>query len=586
MAEANRLTDESKEAPMAISKTAPGLRREMSFLDLTMACLGAMIGSGWLLGALAAAGMAGPASVLAWLIGGIAVLLIGLVYAELSGMLPEAGGIARYPHFTHGSLTGWMMGWGAFLAYASVPAIEAEAVTQYASRYIPALYPAAGSKAIATPTGLVVDFVLVILFFLVNSLGVKIFAKTNTTITMVKTIMPSLTILVFLFAAHHWGNFTAPAGGGFAPFGVAGVLKAVGLSGIIFSFLGFRQAVDLAAEAKNPQRDLPRAIMIAVGIALVVYTLLQVAFIIGVPGTALAKGWTSINYSAPYAQLAGALGLGWLAVLLYADAVISPAGTGNVYAASTARVAYALGQNRYVPKLLTKVSSNGIPIVAQVVGVIFTAAFLLPFPSWTSLVGVISAATVFTYIIGPVSAVVLRRTEPQARRPFRLAGMGVVAPAAFVIGSLIIYWTGWKVDWKLAVAILGGAAIWAIAVKGSGGALAELKAADVTAAAWLIVYVLFMLAATYLGSARFGSPFDHAHGLVHYPFDLVGVTIGSLVFYYWGVASGRRSAEGTAAIERVESELAAGNGARHTAMAMGDSPEPVKGPHGLGSASA
>ena len=102
----------------------------MSLLDLTMASLGGIIGSGWLFGSLYAAQIAGPSAIIAWVLGGLAVLLIGLVYAELGGMLPESGSIARYPHYTHGHLTSFIMGWAAWIAYASVPAIEAEAVMQ------------------------------------------------------------------------------------------------------------------------------------------------------------------------------------------------------------------------------------------------------------------------------------------------------------------------------------------------------------------------------------------------------------------------------------------------------------------------
>ncbi len=521
----------------------------MNRLDLTMAGLGAIIGSGWLFGAMVASSMAGPASIFGWLIGGIAVLLIGLVYAELAGMLPEAGGIARYPHFTHGSLTGWMMGWGAFLSYSSVPAIEAEAVTQYASHYLPALAPK--GHALVSPAGMALNIVLVVVFFGINSLGVKVFAKTNTTVTLIKAIMPTATVIVLLFAAHNWGNITSHATGGFAPFGVAGVLKAVGLSGIVFSFLGFRQAVDLAGEAKNPQRDVPKAIIGAVGFAIVLYALLELVFVAALPHSDLANGWAKLSLSAPFAQLASALSLGWLAILLYADAVISPAGTGNGYTASSARVLYALGNNRYLPKVFTSTNSaNGAPLVSLAFGALFSILYLLPFPSWATLVGVISASTVFTYIIGPISAGVLRRTHPNAKRPFRLGGMEIIGPAAFMIGSLIIYWTGWKTDWKLVVAILGGTIVWAIANAGAkAGTIHKIDAASIASSAWLFGYLIFMLAATYFGSARFGSPYNHSKGLIHYPFDLIAVALISLAFYYWGVASGRATPETEAALQ-------------------------------------
>ena len=529
-------------------------KKDMSRLDLTMAGLGAIIGSGWLFGVLYAANYAGPAAVIGWLIGGVAVALISLVYAELSGMLPEAGGIARYPHFTHGSLTGFMMGWAAFIAYTTVPAIEAEAVIQYSEHYIPTFTHSTLDRFIA-------EAALLVLFFAINAFGVKAFAKTNTTVTMIKFIMPTLTVLVFLFVAGHWGNFNAhfaPAAklpGGFAPFGVTGILKSVALSGIVFAYLGFRQAVDLAAEAKNPQRDAPRAILTAVGIAIVLYAMLQVVFIAGVAPSALAKGWAALSFTGPFAQVASALGLGWLATLLYADAVISPAGTGNVYLASTARVLYALGNNRYLPAPFRKLNERtAVPVVGLVVTLLFGILALLPFPTWQSLVGVISAATVFTYMIGPISAAVLRKTHSEAYRPFNLTALHAVAPLAFIIGTLIIYWTGWNIDWKLIVAVLGGTAIFSIAASRPATTLDHLDAASFKSSIWLIVYLLAMLAMTYFGSSDFGAPYNHGKGLIQYPLDLVVVVVMAIIFYYWGVSSGRQTDASVAAFEQIESD--------------------------------
>ncbi len=540
------------------------LRKEMSRLDLVMAGLGAIIGSGWLFGVLYAANDAGPAAVIGWVIGGIAVTLIGLVYAELSGMLPEAGGIARYPHFTHGSLVGFIMSWGAFIAYSTVPAIEAEAVVQYSEHYITSF----GSSTLLR---FVVEALLLVLFFTINSYGVKAYAKTNTIVTAIKFIMPSVTILVFLFVASHWSNYSyKPAGslpGGFAPYGVVGVLRAVALSGIVFAFLGFRQAVDMAGEAKNPQKDVPRAIMTAIGLAIVLYVMLQVVFIAGIAPSALAKGWASLNFTSPFAQVASALGLGWLATLLYADAVISPAGTGNVYLASTGRVVYAAGRNKYLTKrFLTLSDRGGVPILGLVVTLIFGILALLPFPSWQSLVGVISSATVFTYMIGPVSAAVLRKNHPDAHRPYRQAALEVVGPVAFIVGTMIIYWSGWNIDWKLIVAILAATAIYGIAAARPNTTLDKVDAASLKSGIWLLAYLVVMLAMTYFGSAAFGAPYDHGKGLIHYPLDLVVVAVLALGFYYWGVASGRKTQAGVDAFERADTDRIARNEAERSPL--------------------
>jgi amino acid transporter len=513
------------------------LRKELSRLDLTMASLGAIIGSGWLFGVLYASADAGPASIISWVIGGIAVLLIGLVYAELGGMMPETGGIARYPHFSHGNLTGFIMGWAAWIAYASVPAIEAEAVAQYASHWVPGLWN--NKLSLPTTGGTLVAAALVLIFFIINYYGVRLFARVNTTVTFVKFIMPAATIIIFLIHGLHYSNLSAK---GFAPYGTSGILQAVATSGVIFAYLGFRQAVDLAGEAKDPQRDVPRAVITAIGIGIILYVLLQFVFLGGVSPASLVAGWAKLSLTAPFAQVAVALNLGWFAVLLYADAVVSPAGTGNVYIASTARVIYALAHNQYLPKAITHVDEQtGIPRIALVIALLLGWLFLLPFPAWEQLVGLVSSATVFTYIIGPVSAQVFRRTYPDARRPYTLGGMSIIAPIAFVIGSLIVYWTGWNTDWKLLVAILVGVVLYFVfSYLVMRDEITPPDGQSLKAGLWLVVYLLVLLGESYFGSAQFGAPGN----VVRYPWDLLMVIVLALVFYYWGVASGIKTDAG------------------------------------------
>ncbi len=521
-----------------------GLKRDLSLLDLTMASVGGIIGSGWLFGSLYSANVAGPASIISWIIGGIAVLFIGLVFSELGGMLPESGSIARYPHYSHGHLTSFIMGWAAWIAYASVPAVEAEGVMQYASHWIHGLYNL--QTHLLTGVGLFVAAILMFVFFLVNYYGVRIFARVNTTVTILKFVMPILTIIVFLFAGLHWSNLSHF--GGFSPNGTSSILVAVATSGIIFSYLGFRQALDLSGEAKNPQRDVPLALVISIVIGIILYVLLELVFVAGISPEALKQGWSNINFSAPFAELATSLNLGWLAVLLYADAILSPAGTGNVYIASTSRVLYALAINGHFPKALAKVNpKTGVPAVSLVVAFVLGLIFLLPFPSWQSLVGLVSSATVFTYIIGPVSAAVLRKTVPDAKRPFTLKGLGIISPIAFIIGSYIVYWTGWATDWKLYIALLVGIVLYLIVSGIAPNSIRRPDAQSYKSGIWLVVYLIAMLVMSYVGSSTLGELKNY----IHYPWDLVAVLVISLIFYYWGVASGYRTKDVDEALEAV-----------------------------------
>ncbi|MDA8284840.1 MAG: amino acid permease, partial [Actinomycetota bacterium] len=98
------------------------LRRDLSRSQLLLLSLGAIIGSGWLFSAITADELAGPASIISWIVGGILVLLIAIAYAEVATMLPRSGAVVRYPHLTHGGYTGFILGWAYIIASASVPA--------------------------------------------------------------------------------------------------------------------------------------------------------------------------------------------------------------------------------------------------------------------------------------------------------------------------------------------------------------------------------------------------------------------------------------------------------------------------------
>ncbi|OAT79461.1 aspartate:proton symporter [Desulfotomaculum copahuensis] len=498
-----------------------------------MASLGGIIGSGWLFGSLFAANDAGPAAVFSWLIGGFAVLLIGLVYAELSSMIPESGGIVRFPQYSHGSLVSFIMGWAAWIGYCTVTSIEAEAVTQYANYYIPGLYV---GKTL-TPLGILVSAVLVIAFFLINWYGVRAFAAVNTRLTMFKFVMPVLTLFAFLLFGFHTRNFEHF--GGFMPMGSAGVLKAIATAGVIFAFLGFRQSVDLAGEARNPQRDVPRAIVVSILIGVVLYALLQIVFVGALTPADLKAGWANMSMSSPFADVAMTLGLGWLAFLLFFDAVISPAGTGIVYTASTCRIGYALAQNGSWPRVFSLLHpKRGVPYMGMIINLIINLILLAPFPGWNKLVGVVSSAIVFTYVAGPVAALSLRRTGREMNRPLTVKGMGLIAPVAFIIASLIIYWSGWPTTGEVLITMLIGLPFYIYFYRRD-----KLPAEHVKAGIWLVIYLIFMIIMSYIGTFGKGEL-----KLIPYPLDMLVVAAGSLVAFYWGVNSGIVTAEVNTAV--------------------------------------
>src|SRR3984893_11645076 len=324
-----------------------GLKREMGLIGATWASQTSIIGSGWLFGALYASQAAGPIALLGWVIGGVAVIFLALIHAELGGMYPVSGGTARFPHFAFGSVAGISFGFFSWVQAVTVAPIECFAVMQYLSYYWHSIFNSTTGEV--TGAGFGLSIALMALFTAINFLAMRLFNKVNSAITWWKVAVPVAAIIILLFK-FHGSNFNSH--GGFLPFGTKAMFAAIPASGIVFAYLGFEQADQLAGEVKNPQRNLPRAIIIAVLIGTALYVLLQVGYLGALTPSLLAHGWAATANdkgleSGPFAFAAGAVALGWLATLLRIDAFISPAGTGAIYNTSTSRVSYGLARNRY-----------------------------------------------------------------------------------------------------------------------------------------------------------------------------------------------------------------------------------------------
>src|ERR671934_1863821 len=347
-----------------LPKPITGLRREIGFIGLLWASTGSIIGSGWLFGAQGALAAAGPAAIISWVIGAVAILMLALVHAELGAMYPVAGGTARFPHYAFGGAVGASFGWFSWLQAATVAPIEVMAVIQYGQHYsfASSWMKLSHGQHVLTGSGVVAAVVLMAIFTAINFLGVRKLAYTNSAATWWKVGVPLLTIFVLGIVNFHGGNFTAADG--FSPYGAKGILSAVSTSGIIFALLGFEQADQLAGESARPKRDIPRAVIMSVIIGAIIYVALQVVFLGALPASQIHGTWAKAAYttmSGPYAQLASLVAVGWLATILYVDAVISPGGTGLIYTTSTSRVSFGLSRNGYVPTPYESTNRRGIP---------------------------------------------------------------------------------------------------------------------------------------------------------------------------------------------------------------------------------
>ncbi|MFF1650955.1 APC family permease [Streptomyces sp. NPDC058240] len=513
----------------------PGLRRDIGLIGLIWTSVGSVIGSGWLFGALFAAQVAGTAALVSWGIGALAITVLAFVHAELGAMYPVSGGTARFPHYAFGSVAGASFGWFSWLQAVATAPIEVMASLNYLSVHA-TWVQTEKNQLTAAGYGLAVAFMA--FFVLVNFLGIRWLAHTNSVATWWKLAIPLLTIAALAGTTFHGSNFGYQ---GFAPFGVEGVLSAVSTSGIIFALLGFEQADQLAGESRNPARDIPRAVIGSILIGALVYSALQVVFIGALPQSSFAHGWADLTFAdkaGPFAGLALSAGLGWLAALIYIDAVVSPTGTGLIYTTAASRVSYGLSRNGYVPAVFERTTARGVPWFSLLFAFLVGLIVFLPFPTWQKLVGFVTSASVLMYAGAPLALGCLRKQDPDRHRPYRLPGGLFWAPVAFIVSNLIIYWAGWDTLWRLGLAIVLGYLLL------GGSALLRLNPRaphlDWRSAQWLPVYLVGLGLISWQGGYCSGGPASKvscgATGAIPLWWDMAIIAAFSLLIYFWAQA--------------------------------------------------
>jgi amino acid transporter len=546
---------------MAATTPAPvqehQLKRAVGLRGLTLISLGSIIGSGWLLGALTASKVAGGASVLSWLLAGLVLALLALVHAELGSTYPVSGGTARFPFMAFGSLGGFTGGWMAFLQAVTIAPIEVEATLGYLNSKFTHL-GLVNANGTLDGKGIGIGAVFMLVFTIINLVGVRWLAETNSIAMIWKLLIPTITIFALLFTVFHSGNFTA--GGGFAPYGFHGIFAALPL-GVVFAIEGFEQAIQVGGEAENPQKNIPRAVIYSMIIGTVIYLLLEVAFVGALNPANLVHGWANpisgVSAYGPYATLATTAGLGWLSTLLIIDSVVSPAGTGLVYMGTSSRLSYGLGRNGYFPKAISSISSRGVPVVSIIICFIVGMLVFLPFPSWAGLVGLVTSATVIMYAMAPLSLAGLRRTDPDRPRAYRLPAAHILCPLAFVFANFIVYFAGFStIFWLYVLIAIGfiGFAAYQIYLPSERRTIIDWRAAQ-----WILPWLVGLIIVSWLGQydgvppTVFGVTLLATHHL-HAWVDLGVLAVFSLAIFYWAVAVTMPAEKVQAAVADVENE--------------------------------
>ncbi|HZY71096.1 MAG TPA: amino acid permease [Thermoplasmata archaeon] len=505
----------------------PALKREVGVLGLTAIAVGGIIGSGIFSLTAVMSSVAGPLFLVSMVLLGAVVLLLALPYAELGAAFPQTGGPYVFPRKALGRLGGFTMGWGYFLyAFIGTAAIIDIFVT-YLGYYVPGL----ASGLTLTPLGVVVALAVLATFTVVNVVGVR-WGTLFAIVTTVGKLIPILAFTGIGLILLHAGNFAA---GGVAPFGWISVGFAMSLG--FFSFTGFEAVTIPAEEVRNPRRTIPRVMGLTVGIVTLIYVLLAVAFTGAIRWGPLGLqfgDWGSLGgLSSPLADLANGLGFPVLAAIVAVGAVISTAGAGSNWVLLQGRMPFAMAQDSLFFRAMSRVHPKfGTPHYALMFSSVLTGATLVLIPSFPAVALIASITALVPYGTAALALLVLRRTEPTVDRPWRLPLARVLAPAAFILATVLVYWAAWP--WTLvgAAAILVGVPLFFLLPKseptGERRGLEHLP--------WLVTYLTGVTVVSFVGDPFYVyqnflpvAPL----GLLPTPWDLGVLVVFGLGIFYW-----------------------------------------------------
>ncbi|MBI3568497.1 MAG: amino acid permease [Gemmatimonadetes bacterium] len=416
------------------------LRRSLGPVQLTALGIGSIIGTGiFVLTGTAASQHAGPALVISMVFAAVACAFAGLCYAELAAMIPVAGSAYTYAFATIGEFAAWIIGWDLILEYALSTATVAVGWSGYFSSFLrtfglslPPALTAAPGVVVTLADGTVAHgafnlpatlIVLGVAALLVK--GVKESATANAVLVGVKVLV----LIVFVAAcarfvrAEHLTPFIPPNEGAFGAFGFSGVMRATGI--MFFAYIGFDAVSTAAQESAAPQRDLPIGILASLAICTVLYIAVAVVLLGIVP-------YRQLNVPDPLAVGVDATGLRWLSPFVKVSALFGLFSTMLVQLLGQTRIFFAMSRDGLLPPLFGRVHPRfRTPHVSTILtaSVVSLAAGLTPIGVLGELV---SMGTLLAFVLVCIGIIALRRTQPDAPRPFRTPGM----PWVPVIGAL------------------------------------------------------------------------------------------------------------------------------------------------------
>ncbi|WP_156721455.1 amino acid permease [Streptomyces apocyni] len=422
------------------------LRRSLTMWQLTMISIGATLGTGIFVVLGEATPLAGPAVAISFVIAGLTALFSALSYAELAGSVPVSGSSYSYSYATMGELIAWICGWCLILEYGVSVAAVAVGWGEYLNELLHGTLGITIPETVSAPLGeggyINLPALIVILMAMVFLMGgAKESARVNTIMVVIK-IATLVLFCVIGFMGIKAGNYTP-----LAPLGITGI--SAGAAVLFFSYIGFDAASTAGEEAKNPKRDLPRAIMLSLVIVTVLYCMVALVAVGAMP-------WETFEGTeAALAQIMkDVTGHSFWGVVLAAGAVIAIASVVFAVLYGQTRILFAMSRDGLVPRVFAKVDPRtGTPRANVVIVSMFCGVLAATIPLG-ELANATSIGTLFAFALVNVAVVILRKQRPDMPRTFKVAlfpltpilGFGFCAWMMFSLPVITWIWfAGWMI---------------------------------------------------------------------------------------------------------------------------------------------
>ena len=455
---------------------APRLERRLSLLDATMIVVGSMIGSGIFIVSAESSRLVGAPGwlLVAWALAGVLTLTGALCCAELSAMLPRAGGQYVFLREAYGPATGFLFGWALLLVVQSG---TIAAVGVAFANFLGVLVPwVAGSRYLVDPvrfgryavslsTQQLTAVCMILLLTLVNTRGLGVAKLIQNAFTFTKTtaliglIVVGLTVGMNRGAAAFTSSWWNPWANGWNPQLVQpGLATAGGLAlamllgramvGPLFAQSAWNNVTFTAGEVRDPGRNLPRALLAGCALVVGLYLLANLAYVVTLPLSGIQSAPQNRVATAAMQAVFGPVGT----VLMASAIVISTFGCNNGLILAGARVSYAMARDGLFFRRIGTLNSRNVPATALAATGIWSAALTLfrtatPDPRtgavtygnvYTQLLEYIVSADLVFYALMVGAVLVLRRKMPDAPRPYRTAGYPLVPVVYLTLAALLV----------------------------------------------------------------------------------------------------------------------------------------------------